>query len=412
MESPKRALRPLYKAAKRSYIQIKTTLGKAIALFQPQIPLQSKRFIYLNIVPPASLFDTSGSFRILYPGNEIHTNKYSLLTFIPKNFYEQFRRLANFYFLALVVLQFFPVFAVANPFYAALPITFIIVVTALKDGYEDLKRYQSDRSINSTLCQRLEPHLNFNLTQVRLSIFGKCFRSFRRFFVVIGKVCRGRLEPRLYFDELSQAGPSVQQQPLPQSVASLQSIAMSEGQWRDVEWQDVQVGDIVMLKNNQPVPADLIVLSTSEPDGLCYIETKNLDGETNLKIRNAHAATAWIKAPADIARARLRIEAEPPNTNLYSFNGALYLMDGADSSKAVPVSINELLLRGCVIRNTAWLIGVVAFTGRQTKLILNSGETPSKRSMIEKQMNPQVRLSTRLRYGLIVLYCRSWQILF
>jgi magnesium-transporting ATPase (P-type) len=58
--------------------------------------------------------------------------------------------------------------------------------------------------------------------------------------------------------------------------------------------------------------------------------------------------------------------------------------------QTIPISINNLLLRGCTLRNTEWVIGIVVYTGVDTKLLLNSGATPSKRSMIEKQMNPQV----------------------
>jgi P-type E1-E2 ATPase len=43
-------------------------------------------------------------------------------------------------------------------------------------------------------------------------------------------------------------------------------------------WQNIRVGDVVRLENNSFIPADVIVLSSSEPEGLCYIETSNLDG--------------------------------------------------------------------------------------------------------------------------------------
>jgi phospholipid-transporting ATPase len=54
----------------------------------------------------------------------------------------------------------------------------------------------------------------------------------------------------------------------------------------------VQVGDLVRLSNNEDIPADMVLLASSDPDGLCYVETANLDGETNLKVKFCHPATA------------------------------------------------------------------------------------------------------------------------
>jgi len=173
--------------------------------------------------------------------------------------------------------------------------------------------------------------------------------------------------------------------------------AASGAKWRDCIWQDVKVGDIVYLKNDDPIPADIVILSTSEPDGLCFIETKNLDGETNLKIRRGLTATNGLKTPADIERAAFYVESEAPHANLYSYQGALkwLISDGADMpagdrvvhNKTESVTINEILLRGCVLRNTGHVIGMVLFTGTDSKIMLNSGDTPSKRSRIEKDLN-------------------------
>lgn len=158
--------------------------------------------------------------------------------------------------------------------------------------------------------------------------------------------------------------------------------------WERTLWKKLEVGDIVLLRDNEQVPADIVVLSTSDPDGVCYLETKNLDGETNLKPRRAVNATSRILTEGDIERSAFVLDSEPPHPNLYLYNAVLRFQDQTSNQlKDEPVTINEILLRGCSIRNTAWVIGLVAFTGKDTKIMLNGGDTPSKQSKIEKETN-------------------------
>lgn len=68
----------------------------------------------------------------------------------------------------------------------------------------------------------------------------------------------------------------------------------------DVEWKHVKVGDILKINNNQEIPADLLLLATSESFGSAYIETSNIDGETNLKVKysapTGEGGSAWSSA--------------------------------------------------------------------------------------------------------------------
>lgn len=159
-------------------------------------------------------------------------------------------------------------------------------------------------------------------------------------------------------------------------------------------WKNVQVGDFVRVYNNDQIPADVVVLSTSDPDGACYVETKNLDGETNLKLRHSLRCGRNIKHARDCEKAEFVIESEAPHPNLYQYSGVIRWTqrdpnkpdaDGIQMSE--PISINNLLLRGCNLMNTEWVLGVVIFTGSDSKIILNSGITPSKRSRIARDLN-------------------------
>lgn len=207
--------------------------------------------------------------------------------------------------------------------------------------------------------------------------------------------------------EWGQVGSLAQYQ---QSVHSQSNVGVVDwrkrttgaARWERTLWKKLEVGDIVLLRDNEQVPADIVVLSTSDPDGMCYLETKNLDGETNLKPRKACKSTSTLSSEDDIERSSFYLDSEPPHQNLYVYHGVLRYKDPATGQeKQEPVSINELLLRGCAIRNTAWIIGLVVFTGADTKIMLNGGDTPSKQSKIEKETNFNVIVN----FVVLVLMC-------
>lgn len=87
-----------------------------------------------------------------YRDNRIKTTKYSFLSFLPKNLFEQLHRFANVYFISLAVLNFVPVVEAFQPEIAVIPISLVLSVTALKDIWEDYRRFKSDRLINRLPC--------------------------------------------------------------------------------------------------------------------------------------------------------------------------------------------------------------------------------------------------------------------
>uniref|UniRef100_A0A8D0R8N9 Phospholipid-transporting ATPase n=1 Tax=Sus scrofa TaxID=9823 RepID=A0A8D0R8N9_PIG len=150
-----------------------------------------------------------------------------------------------------------------------------------------------------------------------------------------------------------------------------------------IKWMDIQVGDIIKLENNQAVTADILLLSSSEPYSLTYIETAELDGETNLKVKQAISVTSEMEDNLKLLSAfDGEVRCESPNNKLDRFTGVLtyrgedYILDH-----------DRLILRGCVIRNTDWCYGLVIFTGPDTKLMQNSGKSTFKRTHIDHLMN-------------------------
>uniref|UniRef100_A0A8C9TC09 Phospholipid-transporting ATPase n=1 Tax=Scleropages formosus TaxID=113540 RepID=A0A8C9TC09_SCLFO len=210
--------------------------------------------------------------------NAIKTSKYNLFTFLPLNLFEQFQRIANAYFLFLLILQVIPAISSLSWFTTVVPLVLVLLVTAVKDASDD------------------------------------------------------------FFSRL---------------------IFVPFNRLRSEKWMDVQVGDIIKLENNKFVAADLLLLSSSEPLNLVYIETAELDGSVN---REVHC--------------------EPPNNRLDKFTGTLTFRD-----QKYALDNERILLRGCTLRNTEWCFGLVIFAGPETKLMQNCGKTTFKRTSIDHLMN-------------------------
>ncbi|KAE9385611.1 phospholipid-translocating P-type ATPase, partial [Gymnopus androsaceus JB14] len=428
-----------------------------------------RRNVYVNHPLSHSELDQNGEPIVRYERNKVRTTKYTIVTFIPKNLFEQFRRAANILFLVLAVVQLFPVFGAASGAISVLPLAFIIFVTALKDAIEDYRRSTLDEQVNTSAVTRIGGSWhNVNLAKDPRSWLDKLLgvpapgqltkgvRKLReREASEAGAVMRTtlnrtntsqnqltdysassfdlsnhgvggkRLDDIMSVDSHSYppgdaSTPSFSETSTRVGMGSMSNYAQSQhsrstsgvvdyrkhasgsATWERTLWKKLEVGDIVLLRDNEQVPADVVVLATSDPDGMCYLETKNLDGETNLKPRSSVKATMGITSEEDIERCSFYLDSEPPHQNLYLYHGVLRYKDPATGErKQEPVSINELLLRGCAIRNTAWIVGLVVFTGADTKIMLNGGDTPTKRSKIERETNFNVIIN----FLILVIMC-------
>lgn len=369
----------------------------------------------------------------------------------------------------LVILQFFPEFTTISPGVAMLPLLIVLAITMIKDGYEDIKRHQSDRAVNrqKTYVLHGSGWKNHNRTEAKSRSIRVLLTVVRQYFSPrswgIGKkpaaarapedphvVHRGAPDaPRVTSPtpmspiEENEPAEFATPMPMPQSPhadtgpwerhpaharPSLNSersfsepskkrhSSMSERslhhsgkglRWRNKHWEDLHVGDIVRLNNNDEVPADIVICSTSEGDGSCYVETRNLDGEINLKSRYAVPELTEMNTPEACATVPFQIEVEPQNTDMYRFNARAILHDELNDEGEYlqcPITLNQVLLRGCTVRNTDWVIGVVTMTGLDSKIVLNSGDTPSKRSRMEFTMNRMVYVNLAI-IAVIAVVC-------
>ncbi|XP_061165373.1 probable phospholipid-transporting ATPase IA isoform X3 [Saccostrea echinata] len=169
-------------------------------------------------------------------------------------------------------------------------------------------------------------------------------------------------------------------------VNNREVLVLRNGVWTRARWMDILVGDLVKVTSGQFFPADMILLSSSEPQAMCYIETSNLDGETNLKIRQGLPQTSKLLTHNDLLDLAGTVECELPNRHLYDFVGNIR----PSGRMAIPLGPDQLLLRGAMLRNTKWIFGIVIYTGHDSKLMLNSTSAPLKRSHVEKVTNIQI----------------------
>lgn len=122
----------------------------------------TRRSIYVNMPLPSDQLNPKGEPIVDYARNKVRTSKYTLLTFLPRNLFEQFYRVANIYFLVLVILQLFSIFGATTPEIAMLPLVAILGMTAIKDGIEDWRRAQLDEEVNTSAATKLGNWKNYN----------------------------------------------------------------------------------------------------------------------------------------------------------------------------------------------------------------------------------------------------------
>jgi magnesium-transporting ATPase (P-type) len=271
--------------------------------------------------------------------NAIRTTKYTLLNWLPKSVLEQFRRVANAYFLGISVLMILGSYATflfispLDPFSTIATLTVILLITSCKEGYEDLLRRKSDK-----------------------------FENNREVTVVT-------------FEDNGSGGFTLKEE-----------IKKSK---------QLHAGEIVKLSGKVPAPADLLIILTSlfDDGNKCYVETANIDGETNLKLREGPSGLAQEvgnllelgePVPA-LFQGSIRIEA--PNANIHKVVGTLKLDAAAEP---VPIDEQNIILRSALFSNTDWAYGIVVYTGQETKIQMNSMHAPSKMSKLEQNLNTAI----------------------
>lgn len=315
-----------------------------------------------------------------FPRNVYITSKYTVFNFLFINLFEQFSRVANFVFLLVTLVQLIPGVSPFNIWSTLAPLIFILLVTALKEAYEDYLRHKADEITNHVIYQRVTRD-------------GRAALSFS-------------------------------------SIGSVEEVPSCE----------LVAGDVIVIKDQGSIPADMLVLACSDSDGTCYVDTSSLDGETNLKEKQAVEMTKRVDSPSALGTLIGTLTCQIPNKELSVFQGVLSIHNAVpspeterdvtsleashslDTSHSLETShtytslsspcqeeavdSHNLLLRGSILRNSNWVAGMVVYTGRLTKLSLNMNTPKFKFSGIETSLNSFVPKVLFLQLAL-TLICAS-----
>jgi phospholipid-translocating ATPase len=278
--------------------------------------------------------------------NFVSTRRFTLSTWLPKSCFMQFKRSANQFFLVvsiLVILPFSPTWWPST----SLPFICVILWTAGKDLFEDMRRKRDDDAENNRLC--------------------------------------------LYYD-------------------------FKSGSFANVPWMSIRTGDFLLTFEDDALPADVLVVQPCQEEA--FVSTVNLDGETNLKTRQPLELFTGIlekddpKCDRDEAckRAAQKVQLlreqgltcylDAPKSALTELGGrvALSSKSKASAEKLGPsvddhyfLNYEHFVPRGCVLRNTPYLLSIACYCGNDTKTRLNVQPTGAKISNMQRSLNVGVR---------------------
>ncbi|GAA5907740.1 hypothetical protein JCM6882_008960 [Rhodosporidiobolus microsporus] len=321
-----------------------------------------------------------------YPPNIVKNQKYNVATFLPLVLYEQFKFFYNLYFLLVALSQFVPALRIGFLATYIVPLAFVLAVTIGKEAFDDYKRYLRDRSANSTLYSLLVPPPS------------------------------SASAPNSHHASSASAAPSLLK-PTPSAK--------------------LRVGDLVHLEKNDRVPADMLLLRTSDPSGTCFVRTDQLDGETDWKLRVAVERTQGLGHDAGLLEVEGEVEAGAPGKDIHTFVGTLRLTHlpppatapaavvdpigetpEEDDLVAVPASslptstlsspsVHPLTAENMLWANTVLAagqaVGVVVYTGRETRAVMNTSQPGTKVGLLDVEINRLAKILCACTFALSVI---------
>ncbi|KAJ8782184.1 hypothetical protein J1605_010376 [Eschrichtius robustus] len=165
-----------------------------------------------------------------------------------------------------------------------------------------------------------------------------------------------------------------------------------------VKSSDIQVGDLIIVEKNQRIPSDMVFLRTSEKAGSCFIRTDQLDGETDWKLRVAVSCTQRLPALGDLFSINAYVYAQKPQLDIHSFEGT-FTREDSDPPIHESLSIENTLWASTVVASGT-VIGVVIYTGKETRSVMNTSNPKNKVGLLDLELN---QLTKALFLALVAL---------
>ncbi|KAG5336793.1 ATP9B ATPase, partial [Acromyrmex heyeri] len=293
-----------------------------------------------------------------FPTNVIRNQKYNVVSFLPLVLFQQFKFFLNLYFLLMAISQFIPDIRIGYLYTYWGPLCFVLTVTIFREAVDDFRRYKRDKEVNAQKYYRL---------------------------------MKG-------FD-------------IPELVPS----------------SKLRVGDLVIVEKGQRVPADLVLLRTTEKSGACFVRTDQLDGETDWKLRLAVPATQKLESNSQLFDIKASLYVEKPQKDIHSFIGTFsrvnfnffifdlrssrflcviifyFQYDGYSSEESLGVD-NTLWANTAVASGSA--LGIVVYTGQETRSLMNHSEIRSKVGLLDQEINQLTKVLFCAVIGLaLVMMC-------
>ncbi len=306
-----------------------------------------------------------------FPQNSVRNQKYNVVTFLPLVLYEQFKFFFNLYFLLVALSQFVPALRIGFLATYIVPLAFVLSVTIGKEAFDDYKRYLRDQAANSSL------------------------------YGVLSALASTAVAHSHHAQTLEE-GSAHQLPPLKPTPSA-----------------KLRVGDLVFLEKNARIPADLLLLKCSDPTGACFVRTDQLDGETDWKLRVAVGRTQALATDADLLEVRGDVLAGAPTKDIHTFIGTLSLtslpsqpqvvddedgpaIEAGESYPKEPLTAENMLWANTVLA-AGTAVGMVVYTGRETRAVMNTSQPGTKTGLLDLEINRLAKILCTCTFALSVI---------